>query len=86
MSKRGFHSIGFAENNLVNSQSVDCEGGECELVWGPGSSRIVVIRSFENHYVRYSAFDLRTGELLCQDINPRPDRPLDAKVRGQEPK
>jgi hypothetical protein len=64
-----------AENNRVNSESVEWEGGECDLVWGPGGSRVVVLRSLENDYVRYSAFDLRTGELLCQDIKPRLERP-----------
>jgi hypothetical protein len=64
----------FADNCGVNSESVDCEGGECDVVWGPGGSRVVVFRSLESDYVRYSAFNLRTSELLCQEIKSRPER------------
>ena len=38
--------------------------GESDLLWGPGGSRLAVIRSISEFGERYSAFDVRTGRHL----------------------
>jgi hypothetical protein len=65
----------FAENNRVSAQSIVCEDGKCELVWGPGGSRFVIFRSFYDDRVHFAAYDLKTGQHLRDEREFHPGHP-----------
>jgi hypothetical protein len=57
-----------AEGNVViEDWYVRIGGGDSDLVWGPESSRLAVIRSISGKRESYEAYDLRTGRRLCTE-------------------
>jgi len=51
-------------NDTLGEWCVRFLNGEFDLLWGPGDSRLAVIRSISEFGERYSAFDLRTSRHL----------------------
>ena len=61
-------SVVVADGNVVLDQGrILPDRCDCDLLWGPEGSRIVILRSRSDRGAQYQAYDLRTGGLLRRE-------------------